>query len=88
MSQNTLIILLATVLAAVVAISAAVIFWIPTQETPIPQTKTNVTSGPVEDYDVSVTKKQEYQLLNRQLIQEGILPVVPPSNTGKANPFL
>lgn len=88
MSQNTLIIILASVLAFVVAISAAVIFWIPTEDTPTIPSEPGTDPTVVEDYNLSVTKKQEYQLLNRQLLQEGILPVVPPSNTGKANPFL
>lgn len=39
-------------------------------------------------FNVSVFEQAAYRALNLQFISDGSLPVQPPANAGKANPFL
>lgn len=88
MSQNQLITILTIVLLIVIGASMFVLFG------SSPATQLTATSEESSDVPVSsqfkleVLEQQAYQLLNKQLIREGALPVKPPVIVGKANPFL
>ena len=86
-SNNKLIISLAVLLAIVVAIGAIVIFVLPGSDTAQPLDPVSVGGG-VDDFDLDVLRRQDHQTLNRSLVEDGSLPVQPPTGIGKANPFL
>ncbi len=87
MTQNQLITLLSLVLLVVVAGS---VFVLMQSSPPEEQLETTEDSeAPVDNsFDIRVLQQQAYQLLNKQLIREGALPVKPSATVGKANPFL
>lgn len=57
-----------------------------TGEETVPTASTTFSGG--SSFDLRVLQSPAYLLLDKQLVQEGALPVQPPTGTGKANPFL
>lgn len=51
------------------------------------QAAPSAPTTPDQDFNLNGLQRPEYQKLNKQLVQEGALPVKPPAVTGKANPF-
>lgn len=92
MNQRTLIVSLIAVLLLVIAASAAVLLFLPSDETPPltsePTTSQTATPSTSKPFNTSVLDRSAYTSLNSSLIQSGQLPVKPPTDTGKANPFL
>ena len=92
MTQNKLIMLLGGILLIVIAASAFVLL----QSTPppingTPSSSPEASSGDsaaASGFELKILQQQAYQLLNKQLIREGALPVSPAAAPGKANPFL
>ncbi len=88
MSQNQLITILALVLLTVVLGSVAILF-MTSSPSPSSTTTTDSSIAAVEgSFNLEVIQQQAYQLINKQLVREGALPVPPPVTPGKANPFL
>lgn len=95
-SSNKVIMILTGVLLVVIAASMGVLLILPDDETgSAPATSTDTPllrdtppSSTTQSFDLTVTQRQSYQTLNKQLVHEGALPVQPPVSTGKANPFL
>lgn len=87
MSQNKLITILAVVLLLVIAGSVAILVTSSPDATPGTSTTTAPT-GKQYTFNLDVLQQQAYQLINKQLVREGALPVAPPATPGKANPFL
>lgn len=89
--SNKLIVILAGALLAVVVVASALFIMMPSSDNKPSDTSTpgiRETSTPVAGFKVDVLQRSAYQLLNRQLVAEGALPVQPPLEVGKANPFL
>lgn len=88
--NNKLIIILAAVFLAVIVVAAALFFLVPgtPKNTTVPVGSNAPLSNGDGGLDFTVLQRQQYQLLNRQLLQEGALPVAPPPQVGKPNPFL
>lgn len=87
MSQNQLIAILTIILLLVIMGSVAVLLTSSSDtepKTPSPNSATGAGRG----FKLEVLEQQAYQLLNKQLVKEGSLPVRPPAVPGKANPFL
>ena len=82
------------VFLAIVVVAIVIFALIPSDDTAdvtVPdETPDAVTATPSasEGFDLKVLNRRVYQLLNRQLVQEGAIPVQPPAGVGKANPFL
>lgn len=75
------------ILILVLAISlmtGGVVLLIP-QEPPIAE-PINVVPPP-QSLDVEIFTSPEYETIDRRLIETGQLPVTPPGNIGKNNPF-
>jgi hypothetical protein len=87
-SNNRLVLVLVGILLAVVSASAALYLLLPSDTELNQKSATPEETITPANFDISVFEKQGYQQLNRQLMQAGVLPVQPPSNVGKANPFL
>ena len=89
MSQNQLIATLAAVLLLVIAASAFVLLTSsPDEGMPPAPSSTAEPLAPANTFELDILRGQAYQLLNKQLVKEGALPVKPATATGKANPFL
>ena len=92
--RTTLIIGLAIVLVIVIGASLGLLITVPSggesepaaEVTPVPSQPISSTTGR-EGFNLNVFQTQAYQLLNQQLVEDGSLPVTPPSTVGKANPF-
>lgn len=88
MSQNQLIVILTLVLLLVIIGSIAILMQTSFDSvTPTNMSTDNLPAAP-SGINLEVLGRQTYQLLNKQLIKEGALPVAPPVTSGKANPFL
>lgn len=102
-TQTRVIVVLLAVLLAVVAVSALVLFVLPSSQNSVPTTTPDTVPSSTSDsplssssagagngtaFNVSVLQKAGYIFLDKRLLNEGLLPVQPPSVVGKANPFL
>lgn len=96
MNQTRLIVILSAILLAVIVGSGILIFLLPSSS-PTPtitpttdETATTATTAPTGqgNFNTGVFQRSDYVVLDRQMIQDGRLPVQPPANAGKANPFL
>lgn len=85
MSQNKLISILAVVLLVVI-IGSVVVMW-RTPRSSDTDLAADTASPAVSLFPIEILQRQAYQLLNKQLVREGALPVQPAAS-GKANPFL
>jgi len=93
---SKIIITLVIILVGVVAIGVAALMLLPDTNTPVaddlpPDTTAPTSPGPTLDqsgFRLDILEQPAYQLLSKQLVQDGSLPVQPPPVTGKANPFL
>lgn len=95
--RKTIIILVA-ILAAVVLASLVVLMLLPGGQRliQVTQTESDTAGGDAgirteqidTGFKVNVLQRSSFNALNLGLLQTGILPVRPPSGTGKANPFL
>lgn len=95
-SPNKIVMILTGVLLLVIAASIGVLLILPGDDsdslsvtgTDTPLLRDTPPSSTTQSFDLTVTQRQSYQILNKQLVHEGALPVQPPVSTGKANPFL
>lgn len=90
MSQNQLITLLTIVLLLVIFGSIFVLLNT-SEESSLPTTTeapAATTTRTENLFPLEILERQSYQLLNKQLVKEGALPVPPPPTVGKANPFI
>ncbi len=99
-SSNRTIVILGAVFLAIIVVVIVIVALIPRDESaPDPVTVTTSDTTTESDvtidtaststgFDLGVLNRRLYQLLNRQLVQEGAIPVQPPTVVGKANPFL
>lgn len=94
-SNNKLIIILSAVLLAVMTVSAVIFVLIPPPSSGLPEEEgapaAQISPGPSavsDDLDLSIFNRQLYRQLDMQPIRDGSLPVQPPVQVGKANPFL
>jgi hypothetical protein len=88
MSQNQLISFLAGILLLVIGASAFVLLRSNPEisaPTPLPSDEPSATE---DHFQLDILERQTYQLINKQLVKEGALPVKPSDSAGKANPFL
>lgn len=89
MSQSQLITLLTIILLLVVFGSIVVLLNTSDDATTsLPTTTDETTTQRQRLFSLDILERQAYQLLNKQLVKEGALPVRPPSGVGKANPFI
>lgn len=84
--SNRVVVILIALLVAVMAVGA-VVWWV------LPGGSGGPAEQSVRDpeslgFNVRVLQTGGFLALDKQLITEGALPVQPPPNTGKANPFL
>ena len=87
-SRKTVIVLLG-VLLAVLVVAGLVVWLLPTQQVSLPAAQTPTATPAVStNLDTTVLQRSDYTGLDTHLLQQGALPVQPPVNTGKANPFL
>jgi len=95
---NRTVVILGAVFLAAVIVAIVIFFMVPAGDTPGTE-QSDTTTAPVLDgapaatgastgFDLGVLNRRVYQLLNRQLVQEGAIPVPPPPAVGKPNPFL
>ncbi len=88
--HTTLIVFGGALLAAVIV--AVVIYFLPSNKDEFAQVTDN-TSVPAQEgvsqnsFDTSVLQRSEYKELDASLFTRGLLPVVPPTGTGKTNLF-
>lgn len=89
MSQNQLITLLTIVLTLVI-VGSILVLLSTGEEEGLPTTVEAPASSPSSQrlFPLEIIERQAYQLLNKQLVKEGALPVQPPAGAGKANPFI
>lgn len=90
-SQRRIIIILVAVLLAVVGTSVAIVLLLPSSPNLVPESAPVI---PVRDavpdtveFNLSVLERSSYASLNADMIQRGLLPVLPPESVGKPNPF-
>lgn len=93
--NNKLIIILSAVLLAVIVASAALLFLLPdSTESPEQTSGTGEETGMQRaaaekaTLDLKVFERRDYRQLNFQPVRDGSVPVQPPVQVGKANPFL
>ena len=92
--RTKIIIGLTLVLIVVIGVSVGLLITVPSGEeresapeaTPAAGRPTSPSTTPA-GFNLNVFQTQAYQLLNQQLIEDGSLPVTPPTTVGKANPF-
>jgi hypothetical protein len=91
-NQRKIIGLLTITLIIIVVVSVGLFLLLPGDSSPV--TEAPQDTAPHEQatdrptgFDVRVLQRSSYQALNTTLLQNGLLPVRPPANTGKANPF-
>lgn len=89
MSQNQLIAILTIVLLLVIGGSIVILLTTSDSSTPPADSVASpqATSGQFT-LNLKPLEQSAYQLINKQLVKEGALPVQPPATPGKANPFL
>lgn len=89
LDQQKTIILLVAILLAVVATSVAVLLLLPGDDDAAPAeiVTTNTNTSPT-NFNTSVLERSDYRALDQRLVEENALPVQPPAEIGKANPFL
>ncbi len=82
--NRRLIVILALILAALVAGSLLLFLLLPNNAAPLP------TTAPLSsaELDLKLLQQAEYLRLDQQPIRDGSLPVQPPTDVGKTNPFL
>jgi len=93
MSSTRIITILSAVLVAAGIVAAATYVFTATDLLSglfptVPSSGDSQISTEESRLDTAVLERRDYQLLNRQLIQDGSIPVRPPDIVGKANPFL
>ena len=91
MEQNRLVIMLAAILLAVVAVSVGVLYFVPGDKSSAPQSPTDNAVDTVSGatgLNLDILQKTSYQSLDSKAVENGSLPVQPPTGVGKANPFL
>lgn len=96
MSQNQLIALLTLILALVIVGSIVVLLstsdktGLPAELEGLPAAVEAPAGSPSSQrlFPLELIERQAYQLLNKQLVKGGALPVLPPAGAGKANPFI
>ena len=93
--ENKLVVILAGVLLAIVVVAGAVFILVPGDDEPSDEVVTTAINSDVQTpsstargFDLTVLQQRAFQLLNRQLVLEGALPVQAPAAIGKANAFL
>lgn len=90
--QNTMIVILTAVLLAVVAASVLLLWMAPSDDPSVPIAGSGANPARQSDttpgFNLTAIQSSAYQLLSKQLVLEGLLPVRPPAIVGKANPFL
>lgn len=84
-NNNRIVIGLGVLLAIVVVAGLAVFFALPGEQEQSQPTGTT-TAG--QQFDFDFLQQQEFLQIDRELINQGLLPVRPPAETGKANPFI
>lgn len=91
-TQRKTILILIAVLLAVVGASTAVLLLLPSDAPApvVPAAQDEAGQAPVGtgDFNLRTLDRTGYKNLNAGLLQNGLLPVKPPTNVGKANPFL
>lgn len=83
-----LIVLSGALLAALVV--AVVIYFVPSSGTlPVQDSadQTALNTGTSPDFNTAVLQRAEFRALDTSLFTRGLLPVQPPTGTGKANLF-
>jgi hypothetical protein len=90
MSQNQIITLLIIVLLIIIGGSIALLISTSDNDDQLlpPSFSPTTTTSGQRLFNVDILEQQAYQLLNKQLVREGALPVPPPAVVGKANPFI
>lgn len=82
--------ILAILLLAVIGVSLGLVFLLPDDgagsQTVTGQADSGAAAGGV--FDLRVFDRQDYQSIDKRLVEDGTLPVKPPAAIGKANPFL
>lgn len=93
--DNKVVVILAGVLLAIMVVAGAVFLFLPSGDDSSDEVVTTLInpdaqapSGTARGFDLTVLRQRAFQLLNRQLVLEGALPVQAPAEIGKANPFL
>lgn len=89
-SRKTMVVLLG-VLLGVLVVAGLIVWLLPSQPAAptIPaQSPTAATGTTGQGLDTSALQRSDYTGLDTHLLQQGALPVQPPTNIGKANPFL
>lgn len=90
MNQRSMIILLGCVLVIVVGASLAVLYILPKNDAGAPTATlapSDGTTAPTTGFNLTVLSRSAYKALDLGPIQSGLLPVQPPTGTGKPNPF-
>lgn len=92
-SNNKLIIILSAVLLAVITASMVLLFLLPSNDgqQAAPKEDLSPSATPAQEkatLDLKVYDRKEYKQLNSQPVKDGSVPVEPPAQVGKANPFL
>lgn len=82
--QRMTIIILGAVLLAAVAVGAVIYFTPTLYRTPGQPTQ---TKEEFQGFDTAILSKPEYTALDASMFTRGLLPVQPPTTTGKQNPF-
>lgn len=83
-SGRTAIVALVSILLAAIAVAAVVLLWLPADQTP----GSSEPGAMQQRLDATILQRSDYTGLDTSLLQQGALPVQPPPNIGKANPFL
>lgn len=86
--QNSTALVLLAILFAALAV-AAVIYLIPGTDKAVPGAQDNGSTNTVglQGFNTAILQSREYAALDASLLTRGLLPVVPPAGTGKANIF-
>lgn len=88
--HTTLIVFGGALLAAIII--ASIIYFLPSSNPEFAQELT-IPTAPLEEtisrknFDLSVLERTEYKDLDNSLFTRGLLPVAPPTGTGKTNIF-
>ncbi len=90
MSQNQLIAILTIILLLVIGGSIIILLTTSSDSDTPSATTIDEVQAPTAQFTINLKplEQQSYQLINKQLVKEGALPVQPPATPGKANPFL
>lgn len=93
-SSRRPILILITILVAVIVASLVVVFLLPDSPSDTfvgdsSQAPPTGTAPLISDtFNLSVLQRSSYNALNTSLLESRLLPVQPPADAGKANPFL